>query len=127
MEASRLRRLIAEQDDTPDPLIHELRACADVAERRGVTVSLHTAGETPYLSVEQRRALTELPMHVLAAARTWARATVVTPADQPETEVSVVADTELGDLDDAAGGDVEVHVTRDGEALWVRTRLRRNA
>ena len=45
VEAARLRRLIAEHDDTPDPLIHELRACADVAERRGVAVSLHTAGE----------------------------------------------------------------------------------
>jgi len=33
VEAARLRRLFAEADDTPDPLVHELHACADVAQR----------------------------------------------------------------------------------------------
>src|SRR6266508_3623941 len=44
MEAARLRRLFAETDDLPDPLVHELEACADVAERRGVAVDLAVIG-----------------------------------------------------------------------------------
>jgi hypothetical protein len=131
IEASRLRRLIAEHDDDPDPLIHELRACADVAERRGVAVSLHTTGEVPTLSVSQRRSLTEAPMHVLAAARTQARVTVL--ATVSNVEVSVVADTDLDPTSVPASTEAiaeadapaEVKLTRDGEALWVRTWLRR--
>ena len=45
--AARLRRLFAESDDAPDPLIHELLACADVAERRGVAADLEAVGGIP--------------------------------------------------------------------------------
>jgi hypothetical protein len=124
VEASRLRRLIAEHDDTPDPLVHELRACADMAESRGVAVSLHTTGGLPPMSVRERRALTELPMHVLAAARTQARVTVVASPETAETEVSVVADADLDPRFMPTSAEVEVHFTRDGDTLWVRT-LRR--
>ena len=47
VEAARLRRLFAESDDTPDPLVHELHACADVAQRRGVAVDIETAAPFP--------------------------------------------------------------------------------
>ena len=47
VEAARLRRLFAEADDTPDPLVHELHACADVAQRRGVAVDIETAAPFP--------------------------------------------------------------------------------
>ena len=92
VEASRLRRLIAEHDDAPSPLVHELRACADMAERRDVAVTLETAGTLPVVPVQVRRALTEAPIHLLAAARTQARVTVLYGADDGEVEVSVVAD-----------------------------------
>src|ERR1700733_2292076 len=47
VEAARLRRLFAEADDTPDPLVHELHACADIAQRRGVAVDIETAAPFP--------------------------------------------------------------------------------
>ena len=47
VEAARLRRLFAEGDETPDPLVHELHACADVAQRRGVAVNIETAAPFP--------------------------------------------------------------------------------
>ncbi len=47
VEAARLRRLFAEEDDAPDPLVHELHACADVAQRRGVAVDIETAAVDP--------------------------------------------------------------------------------
>ena len=47
VEAARLRRLFAEGDDTPDPLVHELHACADVAQRRGVAVDIETTAQSP--------------------------------------------------------------------------------
>jgi hypothetical protein len=132
--ASRLRRLIAEHDGALEPLMHELRACADVAERRDVAVTLEVAGDLPALPVQVRRALTEAPMYLLAAARTQARVTVVSAADGQEVEVSVVADCGPGPAD-APGGldgvdllarheDVEVTWSSEGGTWWVRARWR---
>ncbi|MBQ0852521.1 hypothetical protein J8N05_30620 [Streptomyces sp. BH-SS-21] len=90
VEAARLRRLFVETDDTPHPLLHELRACADVAERRGVRVSLLSYGELPDLPPTVRRELAEGTLLVLATAATRARLTVVTTPE--EVAVSVVAD-----------------------------------
>lgn len=119
--ASRLRRLIAEHDETPNPLLHELRACADIAERRGLVVSLDVVGELPELPLEVRRALTEGPIQLLAVAATYARLTIIASAG--EVEVSVVADAALeenvGTVPDDAG--VSVSWSRDEEAIWVRT------
>jgi hypothetical protein len=146
VEASRLRRLIAERDDAPAPLVHELRACADVAERRGVSVTLETVGTPPSLSIEARRALTEAPMHVLASARSHARVTVFVepawmeapagvdrlgahdPAPAGAVEVSVVADADPSTVEPASVGagprQVEVRWSREGGTVWVRTLLR---
>jgi anti-sigma regulatory factor (Ser/Thr protein kinase) len=90
VEASRLRRLFAETDDAPDPLLHELRACADIAHSRGVPVDLQVIGQLPALSRPVRRALTEAPLHLLAGARREARVTVFGAPGR--VAVSVLAD-----------------------------------
>ncbi|PRX95468.1 hypothetical protein [Allonocardiopsis opalescens] len=90
LEAARLRRLFAESDDAPDPLLHELRACADVATVRGVLVDIAVVGEPPELPPGVRRALVEAPMRALATARAGARVTVA--ALPGELAVAVVAD-----------------------------------
>src|SRR6266851_6080361 len=68
VEAARLRRLFAEGDDAPDPLVHELHACADVAQRRGVAVDIETASVIPEVPPEGRRAITDLAIAVLVIA-----------------------------------------------------------
>ncbi|MDQ3154028.1 MAG: hypothetical protein M3R63_20695 [Actinomycetota bacterium] len=91
IEAARMRRLFAESDDAEDPLLHELQAGIDVAERKGIAVILATSGRWPALPRELRRALTDAPLSALAAAVSTARVTVVgTPS---AVSVSVVADT----------------------------------
>jgi hypothetical protein len=125
--ASRLRRLIAEHDEVPSPLLHELRACADMGERRGLQVGLEMVGELPELAVPVRRALTEAPIHLLAAATTQARITII--ASRHEVEVSAVADVaDDADVQETAGTGVAAYAagvsvgwSRDEEAVWVRT------
>ncbi|MFJ7768235.1 hypothetical protein ACIQ1J_07425 [Streptomyces sp. NPDC097107] len=90
IEAARLRRLFAETEDAAHPLLHELRACADVAERRDVDVTFVCYGELPDVPVAARRQLTDGPLLALASAKTVARVTVVVTAG--EVTVSVVAD-----------------------------------
>lgn len=90
IEAARLRRLFAETEDAAHPLLHELRACADVAERRDVDVTFVCYGELPDVPVAARRHLTDGPLLALASAKTVARVTVVVTAG--EVTVSVVAD-----------------------------------
>jgi signal transduction histidine kinase len=95
VEGSRLRRLFAETDDVPDPLLHELRACADIAYSRGVLVDLQVIGQLPELTRSVRRALTEAPLHALAGAQREARVTVFGRSD--EVAVSVLADALAGE------------------------------
>lgn len=91
--AARLRRLLAENDDVPDPLLHELRACVDSAEHRGVTVYLGSCGPRPNPPPPVRRALAEPVLILLARAESEARVTVL--GSPPATvTVSVVADGE---------------------------------
>jgi hypothetical protein len=126
VEASRLRRLFAETDDVPDPLLHELRACTDVADRRGVLVDLQVLGRLPALDLAVRRELTEAPMHALAAAEREARVTVMARSD--EVAVSVLAGGRIPDPADLpAPAEAGVAVTRQqGEdQRWVEARWRR--
>jgi len=102
IEAARMRRLFAESDDVLDPLEHELHACIDLAERRGVTVQLALRGVRPALPRAARRALTEPVIAVLAGASASARITVV--GVENEVVVSVIADR--SDLDPADRVDV---------------------
>jgi hypothetical protein len=120
VEAGRLRRLFAERDEVPDPLLHELQACVDTAERRGVSVYLGVCGSRQEPPLPVRRALTEPVLTVLATARSHARVTVI---GSPTTvTVSVVTDgdppTEM-----PTGGPVAVtHLAQNGqhwvEATW---------
>lgn len=125
-EASRLRRLIAESDDVPDPLLHELRACVDVVERNGLPVEFVTIGTPPPLPVEIRRRLAEPHTATLAVARQWARLTVL--AGPEEVVVSVTTPgTAAGTahaVPVADEGAVEYTHERDEELLWTQTRWR---
>ncbi|MEU1967545.1 hypothetical protein ABZ541_26815 [Micromonospora sediminicola] len=127
LAAARLRRLIAESDDVPDPLLHELRAAADLAERNGLPIELVAVGAPPALPVEVRRGLADPLTAALAGARGWARLTVVAGPD--EVVVSLVTPDHDGPDDGVApsGGDgsVEHLHERDGEIRWTQTRWRR--
>jgi signal transduction histidine kinase len=131
VEGSRLRRLFAEADDVPEPLLHELRACADIADRRGVPVELQVIGRLPALSRQVRRALTEAPLYALAGAHRQARVTVVGRSN--EVAISVLADARVGDpaelpspVDQAGSVTVqESVVAADGEnCRWIEARWR---
>jgi hypothetical protein len=126
LEAARLRRLFAETDDTPDPLLHELRASADLAERRGLDVSFVHYGQPPEIPLVVRRFLAEVPLVVLNSAASWARLTTLT--DAGEVIVSVVADAPPDVLSDMRGA-VPLSVVFDQEEsqLWVEIRWNRAA
>ncbi|OKI62897.1 hypothetical protein A6A27_27235 [Micromonospora sp. CB01531] len=136
LAAARLRRLIAESDDVPDPLLHELRAAADLAERNGLSIELVAVGVPPELPVEVRRRLADPLTAALADARDWARLTVVTGPD--EVVVSLVTPDHDGpdasgppgptgprEADGDENGPVEHVHERDGEIRWTQTRWRR--
>ncbi|MBX7265530.1 hypothetical protein KIF24_05380 [Micromonospora sp. Llam7] len=126
--AARLRRLIAESDDVPHPLLHELRAAADLAERNGFPIDLVTIGTPPPLPVRIRRSLADPLSATLADTHDWARLTVVSSPD--EVVVSLVTPDRAGP--DPAGqppevsdGQVEHLYERDGKIRWTQTRWRR--
>lgn len=126
--AARLRRLIVESDDVPHPLLHELRAAADLAEREGLSIDLVTIGTPPALPVQVRRRLAEPLTSTLADERDWARLTIV--AGPEEVVVSLVVPDRPGP--DTAGPaperddeQVEHLYERDGEIRWTQTRWRR--
>lgn len=119
VEAARLRRLLAESDHSPGPLIHELHACADIAERRGVAVDIETAGTLPVVPADVRRVLTDTAIAVLTAARSRARVTVTSAC--AGIAVSLVADALPPQLPDSCGG-VVIEQQRDEDDLWVEAR-----
>ncbi|MDG4756381.1 hypothetical protein [Micromonospora sp. WMMD710] len=129
LAAARLRRLIAESDDVPDPLLHELRAAVDLAERNGLPIDLVTIGGPPPLPVEIRRRLADPLTGILADARGWARLTVVSGPDEvvvslvtPDRQEPEATGPPLGDHDD---GPVQHLYERDGDIRWAQTRWRR--
>ncbi|MEV4659807.1 hypothetical protein [Micromonospora sp. NPDC049301] len=129
LAAARLRRLIAESDDVPDPLLHELRAAADLAERNGLPIDLVTIGNPPPLPVEIRRRLADPLTGILADARGWARLTVVSGPDEvvvslvtPDREGPEATGPPPGEHDD---GPVQHLHERDGDIRWAQTRWRR--
>jgi hypothetical protein len=122
VEASRLRGLFAETDDMPDPVLHELRACADLAYGRGVLVDLQVVGRLPELPRTVRRALTEAPLYALAAAEREARVTVL--GRSAEVAVSVLTDAAPNAQPEPAQRDRAVTVTMQpsGRGRWVEAR-----
>jgi hypothetical protein len=122
-EAARMRRLLAERDDVPDPLLHELRACADTAERKGVTVYLGTCGSYPSPPLAARRALTEPAIALLATAASHARVTVIGSADA--VTVSVVSDSQApGTVTWPAAAGVTTTQRGSGNRLWMEATWR---
>jgi hypothetical protein len=116
---SRLRRLMVETDDMPDPLLQELRACADEAERRGVEVDLQApVGVIPALTIEVRHALTEPIIEALAATATHARVTVV--AAPGDVVVAVIADAPNAVLTEHAQNGVRTSCDVEGGWLWAQ-------
>jgi hypothetical protein len=123
IEAARLRRLFAETEDAAHPLLHELRACADVAERRDVDVTFVCYGELPDVPVAVRRRLTEGPLLALASAEVSARVTVVATAG--EVTVSVVADAAAPVVPHTSGSaDTSVMFDEKENLLWLESRWR---
>ncbi|WP_173139787.1 hypothetical protein [Kibdelosporangium persicum] len=125
IEAARMRRLFAENKDTGDKLSHELRACVDIAERRGVAVDLISQGNWRDLPREIRRALTDGPMQVLSTLSRNSRTARVTLIGTRDTvSVSVLADSDapVPRLAETAG--VRTTSIFDGERVWVEATWR---
>jgi hypothetical protein len=120
VEAARLRRLLAEGDDAPDPLVHELHACADVAQRRGVAVDIETAAVIPAVPPEGRRAITDLAIAVLVNAISRVRVTVTGTADG--VIVSLVSDSPADPDLPSSPERLVVDSQRDQQSLWVEAR-----
>ncbi|MFJ7217609.1 hypothetical protein [Amycolatopsis sp. NPDC098790] len=118
LAAAQLRRLFAENDDVPDPLVHEVTAGLDVAERRGVAVTLAVSGDVVAVPPEVRRELAAPVFTALAAARTRARVSVLRTPEL--VRVAVFADGEAEFTGSAAVG--VTSQSRDGqtrmEARW---------
>ncbi|MEV7087049.1 hypothetical protein AB0O07_14275 [Streptomyces sp. NPDC093085] len=131
IEAARLRRLFAERDHAHDPLLHELRAGIDVAERHGVDVQLAVRGASAPVDRRLRRALTEPVLAALATAERSARATVIrggglirvsVVTDAPGTEIPGATeggDGNGGDGGEGAGAAVRVRTVRSEGRLRV--------
>jgi hypothetical protein len=122
VEAARMRRLFAEASAVSDPLLHELRACIETAERLGVPVSFAERGTYPTLPAQIRRRLTEPTIAALATARGKARVTV-TGTEQAIT-VSVLTECAPFTLDMADGGGVTVSTMQNGAKWWIQATWR---
>ena len=120
VQAARLRRLLAEGDEVPGSLIHELHASADVAERRGVAVVIEPAGAVPPVPSPVRRMITDVAITILTAARTQTRITLA--AVPGGIAVSFMADTGAAVRLPAAGQGVAIEEQQDGDRLWAEAR-----
>lgn len=121
LAATQLRRLFAENDDVPDPLVHEVSACVDLAERRGLTVTLAVSGEATPVPTAIRRELTTPLMTALVAARSQARVSVLRTGDQ--IRVAAITDGEPGASPNRSDVvDVEWHAW--GERSWMEAKWR---
>ncbi|MDQ2876491.1 MAG: hypothetical protein M3Y33_17510, partial [Actinomycetota bacterium] len=123
VEAARLRRLMAESDDAPGPLVHELHACADVAERRGVAVDIETVGALPAVPADVRRVISDTAIAILTTAVSQVRVTLTA---LPEgIAVSLVADSPAPPPRLAAALGIVLEHDRDCRNLWVEARWTR--
>jgi hypothetical protein len=120
VQAARLRRLLAEGDVVPGPLVHELHASADVAERRGIAVEIETAGPLPQVPGPARRVITDAAIAILTGARSQARITLAAVA--AGVAVSFVADTGALIRLPAAGEGIAIDQQEDSGMLWAEVR-----
>lgn len=117
IEAARMRRLFAESDTVENPLLHELRHCAEIAERKGVEVELDARGRWPMPPAAVRRDLTDAALTALATAGSWARVTVVGSAEM--VSVNVVADCAEHSAPPPATPDVRVEIFGNDGTVWM--------
>jgi hypothetical protein len=122
VEAARMRRLFAEDATAPDPLVHELQACIELAERNGVAVHFAERGERPPMPTHARRLLTEPAVAVLATAKSAARLTVV--GRDGTVTVSVVADAPLDAVPEVDADGVTTSTVVTGDRIWVEATWR---
>ncbi len=120
VQAARLRRLLAEGDQVPGSLVHELHASADVAERRGVAGEIETAGPLPQVPRQARRVITDAAIAILTDARSQARITLAAVA--AGIAVSFIADTGAGVPLPAGGEGVTIQQEHDGGMFWAEAR-----
>jgi hypothetical protein len=120
VQAARLRRLMAEGDEVPGSLVHELHASADMAERRGIAVEIETAGPLPQVPGPARRVITDAAITILTAARSQARITLA--AVTAGIAVSFVTDSAAVVLLPEAGEGVAIQQEQDGGMLWAEAR-----
>jgi hypothetical protein len=120
IQAARLRRLLAEGDEVPGSLVHELHASADVAERRGVAVEIETAGPLPPVPGPARRVITDAAIAILTAAHSQARVTLASVT--AGIAVSFVADTGAVVRLPLAGEGVAIEQQQDDGMLWAEAR-----
>ncbi|MET7637219.1 hypothetical protein [Streptomyces sp. NPDC005438] len=121
LAATQLRRLFAENDEVPDPLAHEVAACVDVAERRGVEVSFAVSGTAVPVPPAVRRELTGPVITALSAARSRARVSVL----RTDEEVRIAVLTDAGvEPSTASTGRVEVECGVYGEYQRTEARWR---
>ncbi|GAB3256156.1 sensor histidine kinase [Kineosporia babensis] len=119
--AAQLRRLFAEGDESPDPLVHELSACAEIAEKRGLQVSFAVSGAVVPVPLEARRALVQPVVDALAAARARARITVLRTAES--VRVAAVCDGNASAQTSSAPSDlVAVEWHSVAEQVWMEAR-----
>ncbi|WP_241672191.1 hypothetical protein [Streptomyces sp. IB2014 016-6] len=122
LTATQLRRLFAQNDDVPDPLVHEVTACVDVAERRGVDVSFAVSGAAVELPLHIRQELTGPLVTALSAARRRARVSVL--RTEEEVRIAVIADARAVAAATSTGP-VEVEYGRYGQFQRLETRWRK--
>jgi hypothetical protein len=112
--------MFAESDDVPNRLVHELHACADIADRRGVAVDWATAGTVPQIPEAARRELTEAAIAVLATTLKRARITVI--ADQAAVAVSLFCDSSACPPPAVPDTQITITTQRDEDGLWMEAR-----
>jgi hypothetical protein len=122
VEAARLRRLFAADTDAPDPLLHELRACTELAERNGASVSFAECGTRPLVPATARRRLLEPAVAALAGPRGKVRLTLAGASGS--VTVSVVAECPPPVARASFGDGVDVSTMRQGDRLWIKATWR---
>ncbi|MCP2170147.1 ATP-binding protein [Goodfellowiella coeruleoviolacea] len=118
VEAAKMRRLFAEDTTAPDQLLHELRACIELAERNGISVSFAECGVRPEIPRVARRTLTEPAVAALATARGRVRLTV--SGSDGSVTVSVVADCPPHLVPEPNTDGVRTSTLVDGDRVWVQ-------